>query len=312
MKKFFKISAIVLIILFVIGFLAKKILLDYSSIPEKSNISLTVNDLRELAGKTGPLPVRVNLLRIGLGEFLPGMVVAGRYDKKYSVALVSYQVVYDSVLQGGGKTFIIDAGLDKSQIKMLKGDVSFDDAGYNLLQKGMKNAAAVVFTHEHFDHIGGMALSPFFREIAGKTMLPAEQMASPLILQAGFSQEMLTKCKKLQYEGLYALSPGIVLIKTSGHTPGHQMIYVKLKSGEEYLLAGDIAWNMDNVTELKRRPILVSLFLGENRDRVGNQLRWLHDEIYQAHKEIRLLVYHDQARQDEYVKQGLLGNGFEF
>jgi len=312
MEKILKITAIVMVILFIIGFSTKKILFDYSSIPEKSNISLTVDALRESAGKTGPLPVRINLLRFAKAKSQAGMVVAGQGGlKKYSLSYVLYQVVYDSVLPGGGNTIIIDAGMDRSQSKMTRTKVLFDDAKYELLQKGLKKAAAVVVTHEHFDHIGGLALSPFFNDIVGKTMLTNEQMTSPVIIEAGFTKEKLAKCKRLTYEGPYNLFPGIVVARTPGHTPGHQIVYVRLKNGTEYLLAGDIGWNMDNITMLKQKPILVSLFLGENRNNVGNQLRWLHDEIYKTHKEIRLLIHHDQSQHDEYIRQGLLSDGFE-
>lgn len=71
MKKILKISAIILAALIVLGFIAKKILFDYSSVPDKSNITLTVNMLREATGKAEQLPVRVNLLRVGGGAFLP-------------------------------------------------------------------------------------------------------------------------------------------------------------------------------------------------------------------------------------------------
>jgi len=311
MKKILKISAIVLAVLIVLGFIAKKILFDYSSVPDKSNITLTVNMLREAAGKAEQLPVRVNLLRVGSGAFLPGMTVSGNTGKKYSIDLVSYQVVYDSPLPGGGNTVIIDAALGKSQLPKMRGSVTFNDDKSALLQQSMKNSAAILATHEHFDHVGGIAFSPFFKEIAGRIILTEEQVESSLIIDAGFTGESLAKCRKLKYEGMHVLFPGIVLVKTPGHTPGHQMIYVRLKNGGEYLIAGDSAWSMDNITALRQRPIMVSLFLGENRDRVGNELRWLHDEIYQSHKEIRLLVYHDETRHDEYVKKGLLGGNFE-
>lgn len=311
MKKFLKIAGIILFILILLGFSAKKILLDYSSVPDKSDITLTAGELRDLAGNTGPLPVKINVLRVGVGEFLPGMVVAGERNKKYSAPFFAYQVVYGGNLPGGGNTVIIDAAMDRSQTKMMKGDVQFDDAAYGALQKGMKKAAAIILTHEHFDHAGGIAKSPFFGDIMGKTLFTDEQMASPIILEAGFTGDMLAKCKKLTYDRVHVLFPGMVLVKTPGHTPGHQMVYVKLENGGEYLIAGDIAWHTDNITLLKQRPVIVSLFLGENRGNVGNQLRWLHD-LTVDHSEIHVLVYHDKAQHDGLVKGGLLGRGFEF
>jgi glyoxylase-like metal-dependent hydrolase (beta-lactamase superfamily II) len=38
--------------------------------------------------------------------------------------------------------------------------------------------------------------------------------------------------------GVIQFAPGVVLIKAAGHTPGSQMVHVRLASGKEVMLVG--------------------------------------------------------------------------
>ncbi|HON80330.1 MAG TPA: MBL fold metallo-hydrolase, partial [Spirochaetota bacterium] len=311
MKRKYKILLIVIAVLIVVGFSAKRVLLDSSSVAEVPGIAERVEDFRKAAGSGDTLPVKINIVRVAEGTFPGGMVVAGDRSKTYTAPLVAFQVVYERELPGGGNTVIIDAGLDRAGLDTMGGQSVFNEAAYNMVQRAMRKAAAILITHEHFDHAGGIARSQFFNEISPRVLLTPEQAAGPEIKNAGFTPEMIAKCGKLSYNGLHSPFPGMVLLKTPGHLQGHQVVYVKLRNGNEFLIAGDIAWNMDNVTRLISRPLLVSLFLGEDRAAVAGQLRWLHDRWYKAHPEVRIIVSHDRAQQDGYVKSGLLGGDFE-
>jgi glyoxylase-like metal-dependent hydrolase (beta-lactamase superfamily II) len=311
MKRKYKILLIVVAVLIVVGFSAKRVLLDSSHVADVPGIAVTVDDFRKAAGNGDNLPVKINIIRIAEGQFPGGMVVAGERTKVYTAPLVTFQVVYERELPGGGATVIIDGGLDRAGLAKMGGESTFNEAGYTMFQRAMRKAAAVIITHEHFDHAGGIAASPFFGEIAGRVLLTPEQVSGPEMRNTGFSPEMLAKCGRLVYHGLHVLYPGMVLLKTPGHLQGHQVVYVKLKNGNEFLIAGDIAWNMDNITRLSSRPLLVSLFLGEDREAVAGQLRWLHDIWYKAHPEVRIIVSHDRTQQDGYVNGGVLGDGFD-
>jgi len=196
-------------------------------------------------------------------------------------------------------------------IGKLGGKAEFSDAAYDILQHAMRKAEAIILTHEHFDHAAGIAHSPFFNEISARVLLTPEQAAGPELRKAGFTPEMIAKCGRLDYSGARAVFPGIVLLKTPGHLKGHQVVYVKLRNGNEFLIAGDIAWNMDNITLLRSRPLLVSLILGEDRAASAGQIRWLHDEWCGAHPEVHIIVSHDRAQQDGYEKSGVIGERFE-
>ena len=73
-------------------------------------------------------------------------------------------------------------------------------------------------------------------------------------------QMWVTSLTPLEYDHYYAAAPGIVLVKAPGHTPGSQLVFVKLASGKELLFIGDVAWHMDQIRQLWYRPRLVTDF----------------------------------------------------
>jgi len=93
-----------------------------------------------------------------------------------------------------------------------------------------------------------------------------------------------------------------VLIKAPGHTPGHQMVYVRLDSGREYLLIGDVGWTLDNVSQLKLPPAATIRRISEDASALMHQLRWIKSVMEQD----RLVVipsHDDKLLQDLAAKQ---------
>jgi len=146
-----------------------------------------------------------------------------------------------------------------------------------------------------------LAKSLFFEEIASKTLLTPEQKTGPLIEDSLFEPGALEKTGTISYERITAIAPGVVLIKTPGHTPGHQSVYVRQADGKEFILAGDIGWHMDNVRIPRGRPLLSSLLLQEDRDASASQLRWLNDMEKLG---IIVIVTHDLEWTKELVLKG--------
>jgi glyoxylase-like metal-dependent hydrolase (beta-lactamase superfamily II) len=101
------------------------------------------------------------------------------------------------------------------------------------------------------------------------------------------------------------VAPGIVFIKAPGHTPGHQMIYVKLQNGIEYLFSGDIVWNYMNITKLNNRPLLATLMGGEDRKQLGQQIQLFYN--IHRNRDVIIIPSHDPDRISQYKKNGLLG-----
>jgi glyoxylase-like metal-dependent hydrolase (beta-lactamase superfamily II) len=75
--------------------------------------------------------------------------------------------------------------------------------------------------------------------------------------------------RPFRYERYVAVAPGVVLIRTPGHTPGSQMVYVRLADGREVLHAGDTATMERSWRKLRARSRLVGdLLVSEDRARV--------------------------------------------
>jgi glyoxylase-like metal-dependent hydrolase (beta-lactamase superfamily II) len=300
--------AVVLAVLAAGLFLAKALLLDRAAVPERSGYGLDLQRVRALAAEPeGPLPLRVNGLRIATAEFPRAAVIAGAPFEPHTMLRSAFQVVYAS-----GQTIIIDTAYDRSLHDQRSQGQPFDDEHYELLQQAMRQADTIVVTHEHPDHLGGLARSPHLPELLGKALLSVEQLSDPERLErAGFAQDALAAYEPLRYRGLHALAPGVVLIKAPGHTPGSQMVYVQLASGAQFLFVGDIAWNMANIEKLTGRPLLVARFLlREDRAAVHAQLRALHD-LLQQEPELHLVVAHDGEQLDEHMAADRIGVSFE-
>lgn len=78
------------------------------------------------------------------------------------------------------------------------------------------------------------------------------------------------------------------------------------------MLIGDMIWNEANLQRQTSRPLLISLVLRQDRTQTTNQIRWLHDTVYQnAQETIHLVISHDPEQRQQYIQQGLLGDTFE-
>lgn len=51
------------------------------------------------------------------------------------------------------------------------------------------------------------------------------------------------------YEGTFDLMPGLQLISTPGHTPGHQALLVSFTDGRNFVCAGDAAYTLQAIVE---------------------------------------------------------------
>jgi glyoxylase-like metal-dependent hydrolase (beta-lactamase superfamily II) len=109
----------------------------------------------------------------------------------------------------------------------------------------------------------------------------------------------------VDYETYLPIAPGIVLIKAPGHTPGHQMIYVRLDSGHEYLFIGDVAWTLAGVTELKLRPANTMRRISEDGAALMFELRWIKDVMDKEGPTV--IPSHDDVLLRDLAAKGLIG-----
>ena len=91
----------------------------------------------------------------------------------------------------------------------------------------------------------------------------------------------------IDYQSYVPVTPGIVLIKAPGHTPEHQMVYVRLA----YLFIGDIGWTLDNVKELKLLPEATMQRIGEFAPALMFELSWIKEVM--DHEGLIVIPSHD-------------------
>jgi glyoxylase-like metal-dependent hydrolase (beta-lactamase superfamily II) len=137
--------------------------------------------------------------------------------------------------------------------------------------------------------------------------LTREQIAVPTaMLPARFPDHALDGYAPLDYRKYDAVAPGIVLIKSPGHTPGSQMVYVQTADGKEFLFLGDVAWHFRNIEVQRERPRFVTQFtIKEDRAAVFGQLGALH-RLHEAEPRISIVPGHDGAAVKQLIDVGLM------
>jgi N-acyl homoserine lactone hydrolase len=107
----------------------------------------------------------------------------------------------------------------------------------------------VVNSHLHFDHAGRNAAFPAATQYvrAGELSWAWERSTKPSGVLAGDLAEL--GGDPWDYDDTFDLVPGLQLISTPGHTPGHQALLVSFTDGRRFVCAGDAAYTLQAVIE---------------------------------------------------------------
>lgn len=255
----------------------------------------------------GDLPHSLRYLKFaGFKTPLSG-AVGGAGDEVVEGAYVVFQVRYS---QGW---IMVDAGVDR-EVETDTSVTIYEDR-YQRVQEALRGANLILVTHEHHDHVAGVIHTPARDIIAPKTLLTRTQvqtLRSQLPRRIPLGSSPLTHLTPrdaarylvIDYDQLYPIAPGVVLLKAPGHTPGSQMVYVRLASGQEVLLVGDIAWFMAGIERRLQKPQAVSREMREDRATLQDQLDWLSGLTKRQH--IVLVNCHDDAWLRSLVRRGIL------
>lgn len=276
-----------------------------SHVPGGGSYAIDLTEVRRLGNSVaGEKASEIRVEEISVLVQPAAVIVAGDGWDEQAMPVFSYQVV----LPAG--TVIIDTAMDAEAAKTINAK-SFDADAYARMQAAMLNAAAIVVTHEHVDHIGGLAESKDLPLLLQAAKLTPEQVGDPARLQfVSFPEGALKDYKAVSYERYLPIAPGVVLIKSPGHTPGSQMVFVQTANGTEYLFLGDVAWSQRNVDLMRERPRLVTMvYLQEDRDAVHWQLQELN-RLANAEPRLHLVPGHDGAAVEALVKEGALTEKF--
>jgi glyoxylase-like metal-dependent hydrolase (beta-lactamase superfamily II) len=267
-----------------------------------------LNDIRHVAAMIpGARPLRVNVVKFAESRRTKNFSIKGAPKEPSIQARTAFQVVYPD------GTVMIDSGMDLQVHKFFGRGVEepyFPDAAKEV-ERALRAAKAIVMTHEHGDHVAGVIRTPFFAELAPKTVLTRTQvqtlLTEPQMPEIKLNPDMAKRFIVVDYEKYYPFAPGMALIKAPGHTPGSQMIYVALQSGKELVFAGDVAWHMDGVRTITGKD---APWITEDEPSIAGELTWLNG-LTKNEKNVSIVISHDEEQRLDYIKQKILGDQFE-
>lgn len=293
------IVVIVAIVLIIIAFGAVSV--SYNQLPAESEFVLDIEEVRRLANSpVKKLPRAINSLLVAEGDFPSCLVIAGCAEQSYPFQFRVFEIDY------GFNTVILDPvhdlDLHKANEPLM---AAYYPDQYDRMQQALKKAALILVTHEHFDHIGGLVKSPYLEDLLPKIRLNKEQLNSKAAQMMEYP-EVMQKITLLPDQPYIRIVPGVVLIAAPGHTPGSQMIFVKLQSGEELLFVGDTVWDMDNIEQKKSKPLLTNWIVGEDGKQLSHQIRKLID-LHESG--VKLVVSHDKEQLAAYIRDGIIRDG---
>jgi glyoxylase-like metal-dependent hydrolase (beta-lactamase superfamily II) len=231
------------------------------------------------------------------------LVVAGGDETPVTMPRTAFQIVYPDC------SVMIDSGLDKATHDSFSPDKPepYFAEQFARLTRALDAARLIVLTHHHADHVAGVVTAPNFAELAAKTIITMDVadclMNTPHRPHLKLAQAGIAKFIVLDYPHYYPVAPGVVLIRSPGHSTDSQMVFIRLQSGREVLHSVDSAWIMDNILETKGKA---APWVKEDVPAVIAQLRWLK-AVHETEKNLSILVTHDNALFEGLVQSGAIG-----
>jgi len=258
--------------------------------------------VRALSGAVpGELPTAVNYLNVYEDSGVAGNAVDGAGPSKVFGVTGVFQVRFRH------GWIMVDAAMDSAALHRGR---SFKADNFAQVETALEKANLIVITHEHVDHVQPLVKSSIADQVAPHTLLTREQvetlLTKPKVAFTSMDSSQVSRYLVVEYERALPIAPGVVLIKAAGHTPGSQMVYVKLASGKEMILVGDIAWRVLGIDSQRQKPDSTSRFMSEDRTAIGKQLAWLKNVQAQG---ISVVVSHDGTQLQTLAKRGVLSEG---
>ena len=255
----------------------------------------------------GRAPTAVHFVTVAESRRPRRVVLDVADETPYVQARTAFQIAYD------GATLMVDAGMDETVHRGFStGTPEPYFAERNAeVQRALVAASLVVVTHEHGDHVAGVVRSAQRAEIASHTLLTRAQVETltlaPQSPAIRLTPETAADYIVVDYSLFLPIAPGVVLLKAAGHTPGHQMVYVRLSDATELLLSGDVTWALEGIAGRTQRPLTTSERIREDRDALALQIDWLAELIETS--DLIVVPSHDSVYLAELVRRGVINEG---
>lgn len=254
---------------------------------------LDVDKARSLvAAAPGQKPVSVAFEMVAFRSVTGNLLAAGSGFRPQAIGVLAYRLKVP-----GAPPIMVETGTSGAHAKEL-GMENFDAEAQRRVDESMRAASVILVTHEHADHLGGLAaatVAPDGSAIAAKARLNRFQVPG------GQTSQVLPWAKGLKIPATLALSgpqlvaPGVMILPTPGHSPGSQMVYVQLANGTELLFAGDTAPR--ETSWFERRPpsrLFTDYVQPQDRAAVAGWLTALR-QLHEKSPDLLIIPGHDVA-----------------
>lgn len=280
------------------------------AVPARAEGVIDIAAYRALVADDAPetLPTDIQVEIVGEGEMPSFAAEAGAFDGPRDFVFPAFQVV------GPSGPIVIDAAIDRPTLEeMTGGEGMFHDGAYQNLLLAIANAAHVLITHEHLDHVMAITRHPDPGNIAPRLRLTQPQVEAlpEHSLPGQRLPPAIARVTPIDLTQPTRIAPGVVAVAMPGHSLGTVTIYVRTAE-REYLFIGDIVWQMSNIENLRARPRLVGWIVGgvdPIRPAVLRQVRALHD-LAAAEPALTIVPAHDAPHLRQLIAAGALTEGF--
>lgn len=221
-------------ILLLIGLPGYWLLFDNTS-PRPPAAPVTIEQLRAAAAS---LPVQ-SPLRIEAEAIAGERIAQSYYAAGAGLAPVRAVTMALRFPMADGHSLVVDSGPGLANARALSIE-GFDAAAQARVEAAAASADKVVVTGAGPEKTGGLAALVARGASGANLWLTAPQLDAVFSAREGATAE--EQKPRLSGTGLQVVAPGVVVIPTPGiASEDAQMIYVRLASGAEYLLCGDVS-----------------------------------------------------------------------
>jgi glyoxylase-like metal-dependent hydrolase (beta-lactamase superfamily II) len=267
-------------------------------------MKLDLSAMRSLVDvQPGPLPVAINAVKVATSIRPNKFVIEGGDETPTSMPRTAYQLVYPD------RTVMLDSGLDQATHDSFStGEKEpFYPEAFDQLMTALNQAGAIIFTHYHADHIGGVVTASNRPALAAKTFVTRHtaslMVETPHRPHLAMGWDDMAGFIQYDYQDHFPIMPGVVMVKTPGHSPDSQTLFIRLQNGREYLHSVDTAWNMQNIVRMKGKA---APWVKENKDEIDLQLKWLNGLLTEE-PDLTILITHDDALLSDVISSGRVG-----